>query len=123
MIHRLDELTYAVALSKTLIPAQIRLSQLPDQIHAAFRRELIAGKLIHPEQLEVVPSDSEGPFSVCFSALVHGDLLFQGRKVTGAALRAWRDVILIQGSIQGLPVPWEKLAQSLSHAVERAFFA
>jgi hypothetical protein len=55
--------------------------------------------------------------SLCFETPVCGDLLYRGRKVAGSALRAWREGLLIQGSIQGLPIRPDDLIDSLDQAV------
>ena len=113
VLHRTDELTYALALPAGLVSAR----RLPGLIHRALREELVSGKWVVPEDLDLCVADPAGPFTFCFEAPVYGDLLYRGRKAAGSAVRAWRDGLLLQGSIQGLPVSFESLRLSLVRAV------
>ena len=117
VLHRLDELTYAFAISRGVLPAHISIREIVGVLHRSLRRELIARKDFSVGDLTVVEQDAPGPATFCFSAPVRGDLMFQGRKVAGAALRVWRDAILVQGSIQGLTVGQDQL----SEAVRKSF--
>jgi hypothetical protein len=96
--------------------------RLPGLIHQYLREELIRQGLVSSEDLQIVSADSDGPALLCFSSPVCGDLLYRGRKVGGSALRVWRDGLLLQGTIQGLPVGDGHLKQSLISSVGRAFF-
>ncbi|MEO6785199.1 MAG: hypothetical protein ABI318_03610, partial [Chthoniobacteraceae bacterium] len=51
--------------------------------------------------LATVPAD--GGTGVCFESPAEFDLLLQGKKIAGAALRRTRHGLLLQGSIQELP--------------------
>ena len=112
MEHQLEEVTYALALPRNRFPS-IRLSRLPALLHRNLRQELVGRQWILPEDLSVVETDACGPQALCFTSPTCGDLLYRGRKVTGAALRIWRDGLLIQGSVQGLPVRREALVDGL----------
>ncbi|MBI3616483.1 MAG: lipoate--protein ligase family protein [Candidatus Omnitrophica bacterium] len=118
VLHRLDELTYALAIPSSSLPSDVRLNRIPGILHQEIREELVRRGLISSENLEVTCGDSDGPFTLCFDAPVCGDLLYRGKKVAGSALRAWRDGLLIQGSIQGLPVPYDQLKEALIASVE-----
>ncbi len=114
VIHRLDELTYAIAVPR---PGAVPLSQMPVLFHQFLRDELVRRGLVPAEELRVVCVRREEPFSLCFNAPTCGDLLHQGRKVAGSALRAWKEGVLIQGSIQDFPVPRSDLEEVLKEAV------
>ena len=118
VLHRPDELTYALALPRFPLPLRERvgvrgLNQLPGLIHQFLRDELVRRGLVPPEDLRIVSADSNGPATLCFSSPVCGDLLYRGKKVCGCALRVWRDGLLIQGTIQGLPVRESDLREIL----------
>ncbi len=124
VVHRLDEVTYALAISvsdtlSTFLKMHRCLTPkwIPERIHQHLRDELVNRGLLSSEDLRIFEANpSRGPVPtsrfpsvLCFEAPVCGDLLYRGRKVAGAALRAWREGFLIQGSIQGLPVDWIEL--------------
>lgn len=141
VVHRTEgELTYALALplpelspvpdtestgyragSRYLVPGtgyQVPVRGLPGALHGALRDLLVEEGLFRPEELTVAEGNCRGPFTLCFEAPVCGDLLYKGRKVAGSALRVWRDGLLIQGSIQGLPVEYNRLVEMLQSAVK-----
>ncbi len=129
VLHQPDELTYALAipLNSPVPPEPFGSAvhpelvegrtcpprRLPGRIHRFFRDEMIRRRFISPEDLQVVAADSRGPVTLCFSSPVCGDLLYRGRKVAGSALRVWRDGLLLQGTIQGLPVRERDLREIL----------
>ncbi len=119
--HSPEELTYAVALPRKMLPAGLRLNRIAERLHAQFRNLLVEGGLFSAQALALVRADFPGPAALCFSAPVRGDLMYQGKKAAGSALRIWRDGVLIQGTIQGLPVCRERLLEPLTAAVERSF--
>jgi len=121
--HSPEELTYAVAAPRSMLPSGLRLNRISERLHAQFRSLLVESGLFSSQALELVQADFPGPTTLCFSAPVRGDLAYRGKKVAGSALRVWRDAVLIQGSIQGLPVPREQLLEPLSAAVQRTFSA
>ncbi len=113
VLHRLDELTYALALSYPYGGRLVKLHEIPQLFHGFFRRALIQKGFISSEVLSMHEGDCAGPPVLCFSAPVCGDLLYHGRKVAGSALRAWREGILLQGSLQDFPVSEEQVVQAL----------
>ncbi len=122
VLHRLDEQTYAVAVSReALASLPLRLNQVPGLLHRRLRDLLVREGHLPPEELRIVQTEADGPSSLCFSFPVSGDLVYRDRKVAGSALRAWREGLLIQGSIQGLPVNGAVLAEMLKCAVARSF--
>lgn len=60
-----------------------------------------------------------GPNGWCFSELpVAGDLVLDGRKVAGAALRRNREGVLLQGHLVLQPPPWDQIVRSLAPRIE-----
>jgi len=121
VLHTTEELTYALALSSAGFPVGVPLREMAGFVHRGLRNGLLEQGLCSPGELRVVQTDAGGPVSLCFSAPVSGDLIYQDRKVAGSALRAWREGLLIQGSIQGLPVMGAVLTEVLTSAVLRSF--
>ena len=115
VLHRTDEVTYALALPQpvpgTAYPVPLR--NLPGAFHRNLRDRLVREGGLSPEDLTVAGPGFRGPFSLCFDAPVCGDLLYRGKKVAGSALRVWKDGLLIQGSLQGLPLERERITEIL----------
>lgn len=107
VVHQPGEVTYAVAAQGGGVG---RVRDFPQQLHSELKR--ILGM-----PLEICPPQGKGPVTVCFSQPVCGDLLYQGKKIAGSALRAWRDGFLLQGSLQGFPIPSDRLLTTLVQAV------
>lgn len=120
VLHRPDELTYAAAIPASAVNP-LRLRQIPEKIHWFLRAHLIEEGRLKASYLEIVEKKSKGPFSFCFNAPVEGDLLFQGRKAAGSAMRVWKEGILIQGCIQSLPIDRELLIRCLELSVRKTF--
>jgi lipoyl(octanoyl) transferase len=59
---------------------------------------------------------------VCFESPVEADVLAEGRKLAGAAQRRTKEGLLLQGSIQGVPMPWGADLPALFGAAERRNF-
>jgi len=138
VLHRPDELTYALALPRNPSMPADPLRQIPGILHRNLRDELVRRWLVSPEDLQLVETQpitrhcaESATFSLlgagcggrrsrltlCFESPVGGDLLYRGRKVAGSALRVWREALLIQGSIQDLPVAQGALSRALLEAV------
>jgi len=120
VVHTPYELTYALAVSRAWGPGSIRLGEIPYTIHVNLRDRLVS-EGIPTEDLTVSEAGSQGPVALCFEAPVRGDLLYKGRKSAGSALRVWREGFLIQGSVQGIPISFQRLAGILIQAVRRTF--
>lgn len=116
VLHDSSEITYALALSR--VRCRLPLHDLPVRIHQKLFDRLKEASLPDPDQLSLVCGNPRGTVSVCFSSPVCGDLLYRGRKTAGSAVRAWKEHLLLQGSLQGLPVPAEKLRRVLVQAVQ-----
>ena len=72
--------------------------RLHEWIGAAFARLNVPAALAAASQKEI-PGH-------CFAGAEKSDLLWQGRKIAGAAQRRTRAGLLIQGSVQPPPWPW-----------------
>lgn len=124
VVHSLNELTYAVVIRRGDPNETSKPSGLPGLIHRRLRDKLVEKGWVSGDELVLARGTSNGCRSdgihsiFCFESPVCGDLIFRGRKVGGAALRAWREGFLVQGSLQGLPVPAERLTGVLLEAVK-----
>ena len=129
VVHRLDELTYALAISRSNVPSEISLHGLPGVIHRHLRDFLGSRGWVSPNELTIAEGHFRGSIrkgssaTVCFESPVSGDLLYRGQKVAGSALRVWRDGLLLQGSLQGFPLSRELQRQALLQAVSQTFGA
>ena len=119
VLHDLNEWTYALAIPRSALSGCFRLNDIPGFIHQRLAAALEEEGGVLPGALSWVEGGSCcGPAPLCFSSPVQGDLLFKGKKVAGAALRAWREGLLIQGSLQGVPSEGAPLCRALERAVE-----
>ena len=121
VLHRMDELTYALAASRKFLPAAGPLREIPVLLHRCLRDWAVGQGWVSAGDLSLVESDPSGPAPLCFEAPAWGDLLFRGRKVAGAALRVWKEEFLLQGSLQGFPVRRDHLRHGLIAAVRKSF--
>lgn len=115
VLHRPGEVAYSIAAG---IGRIVPLRDLPVRLHAELKEAL--GPLVPGgfHRFALCPASKKEPATLCFSEPVCGDLLYEGRKVAGSALRVWRDGFLLQGSLQGFPVPWAPLIQALIQAAD-----
>ena len=118
VVHDPGEFTYALAASPEALPAGVALSRLPGLIHRNIRRKILELGWIPASLLQITPSEFKKPSALCFSSPVCGDLVYQGTKVAGSALRVWRGGLLVQGSIQGLPLEYNRLVEVFSRLAE-----
>lgn len=116
VLHDADDFTYAVALPRSAFMGRLKALELPVWIHRQLKEQWVERGLVSSDDLVCSSGDSGGSSSFCFESPVCGDLLYRNRKVAGSALRVWRGGLLIQGSIQGLPVGREALAECLESA-------
>ncbi len=116
VLHDADEFTYALALPRTAFQNRMKPSDIPAWIHQSLKEQL--QKQVSLPDLQCAPARPASS-EFCFQSPVLGDLLIGNRKVAGSAMRVWRGGLLIQGSIQGLPVAREVLRESLNAVIER----
>lgn len=119
VVHDTDEFTYALALPRAAFEGWIKPSDIPAWIHRALKEQLQKKSTLSLKNLECAQANPIHPSEFCFQSPVLGDLLIGSQKVAGSAMRVWRGGLLIQGSIQGLPVKHEVLLESLVTVVER----
>jgi lipoyl(octanoyl) transferase len=119
VLHDTDEFTYALSLPRASFQDRMKPSDIPARIHRALKEKIQKQKLLSLEGLECASANSVLSSEFCFQSPVYGDLLIKNRKVAGSAMRVWRGGLLIQGSIQGLPVAREALLESLAAVVDR----
>lgn len=121
VVHDVEEVTYCLAASRSDIPAGVSLREISGLIHRWFRDFLCGKNVVGWNELSVVEQGLHRAAPLCFSAPTQGDLIYRGRKAAGAALRVWREGILIQGSIQGLPVKRSQWIELFALLTERGF--
>ncbi len=111
VVHHSDELTYSFCVGHLDLSPQLPYRQIPALLHHSFACLLVDRGWIREGDLQTAGKDPTSPAPLCFSAPACGDLLYRGRKVAGAALRVWREGVLIQGSIQGFPLKRDRLIE------------
>lgn len=117
VLHSTEELTYALAFSRILLLAGARLPDLPAHLHRILGEALFKNGVLDRNRLSQFHSRPKEDVSLCFSSPVCGDLLLDGRKAAGCAIRAWKQGILVQGTLQGIPVSFSMLAEILRQSV------
>lgn len=92
-----DDLTYSV-----VVPGRLTISSnaVYSHIHGAIRMAL-------PRDMNIVLAAEAAPklSEACFANPVEADVMFEGRKIAGAAQRRTRTGLLHQGSIQDACLP------------------
>lgn len=116
VVHDREELTYALVLPRYAFRNRMKLSEVPGGLHRQLMGRLKDRGLFSADELVCVEEDRIPSSALCFQAPVRGDLLYQGRKVAGSALRVWKECLLLQGSIQALAVPHPLLQDDLKEA-------
>jgi lipoate-protein ligase A len=108
--------TYTLVFPPTHAWCSLRAAESYERVHAwirdAFARLEVATQL-SPSARKVAPGQ-------CFAGAEKFDVLWQGRKVAGAAQRRNKLGLLIQGSVQPPPVPlrrtdWERALCETAH--------
>jgi len=113
--------TYSLIVPRSEGLATKRAERTYEEVHEAFRRALA----LHGVEAELAEScntcDTTG-VGACFAGgHVRHDVLRNGRKIAGAALRRNRSGLLHQGSVQDLEVEdsfWDTFAAELAGEVE-----
>jgi lipoate-protein ligase A len=91
-----DDLTYSVVIPADHSVFARSSLEIYSELHGAIRQVLMASGVEAMLASSVAPKISEH----CFANAVRADVLFQGRKIAGAAHRRSRGGLLHQGSIQ-----------------------
>lgn len=118
VLHDADDFTYAFALPRPAFAGRLKPVEIPVWIHRQLGNQLKSTGLLEKDEL-VFAGNSRAVSALCFNAPVRGDLLYRNQKVAGSSMRVWRGGLLIQGSIQGLPVGCEALAECLEPVCRR----
>ena len=94
-----DDLTYSLIVPKSHAFAALSPREVYRRVHEAI------GSLIAQNGAPAIlaPPPTQAGTGACFESPAEFDLLTQGKKIAGAALRRTERGLLLQGSIQGLP--------------------
>jgi lipoyl(octanoyl) transferase len=104
-----EDLTYSIVIPATDPLFRESSQSIYAEVHRALRDVLVVGGENAQLASEAAVSDRRGPtdsairdrrYSECFANPVNADLMFNGRKIAGAAQRRTRRGLLHQGSIQ-----------------------
>lgn len=112
MVFHGEDLTVAIAVPATEELCRLQTGMIYQQIHRALLGAVVE---ICPGARLASPEDCR-PGAACFQSPVLNDILHDGRKICGGALRRGRDGFLYQGSLHG-DFPALSLAKSLDGSV------
>jgi lipoate-protein ligase A len=120
-----EDLTYSI-----VVPSEARAfaessTSIYEGVHRALRHALAAGMgvlefasvaALCARRVEISPTVADRRYrkSDCFANPVQSDLMFNGRKIAGAAQRRTRRGVLQQGSIQNITLT-DDVAQRFAH--------
>ena len=121
VVHRADELTYALGFPRHLLPRGLAFRQLPKLFHQQLGEILVHRGWFSAQDISISGSDPAGPAPLCFEAPACGDLIYRGKKLAGMAIRVWHDRILLQGSLQGFSLQQDQLTDGVVLAFYRVF--
>lgn len=121
--HTTDEFTYAFSARKEDLSPGFPLREIACLLHRRLLEIAVEKGWLPAGAVTIFGADPAGPAPVCFVAPARGDLMHGQTKVAGAALRVWRDRVLVQGSIQGIPLEREQLLEAFTQAAETGFEA
>jgi len=105
IVEHQGDFTYALLLPPGHCRS-LRIENIYSAVHAALAATLRAHgvPVNQSDKPDALLSDA------CFERAVRADLKLEGRKVAGAAIRRHSKGMLLQGSVQGLPLPAGMLA-------------
>lgn len=113
-----EDITYTVAAPAAHPLARMTARESYQAIHATIARWLAA----HGRPAELAAAAADRGNGVCFESPVEADVLASGQKLAGAAQRRTKEGLLVQGSIQGVPLAWaEDLPAFFDCAASRSF--
>jgi lipoate-protein ligase A len=122
-----EDLTYSIVIPATDPLFRESSQSIYAEVHRALRDVLVVGGENAQLASVAAVSDRRGPtdsairdrrYSECFANPVNADLMFNGRKIAGAAQRRSRRGLLQQGSIQHVDFG-NGLAEQFSQALSR----
>ena len=112
VLHK-DDLTFSLVFD---LPSRIQPNLIYTALHGAIQEELEkAGFLasIYEGKSDYNPQDTEGKVQNCFTNPVADDLMQDGKKVLGGALRRFDKRVLYQGSLQIKDAESQKAKEAL----------
>jgi len=100
IVYHGKDLTFSLIFSSSLRPAEIYA-----KLHGAIERALTLAQLVDSSRQGTVPGAAYAPMrqgiaSGCFASPVQDDLLADGHKILGGAIRRFDGKVLYQGSLQ-----------------------
>ena len=113
MVFHGADLTITIAVPATDALCRLQTGMIYQQIHRALLGAVIE---FCPGARLAIPEDCR-PGAACFQSPALNDILLDGRKICGGALRRGRDGLLYQGSLHG-NFPVLSLATSLAGSVD-----
>ena len=113
MVFHGADLTIALAVPATDELCRLQTGMIYQQLHRALLGAVVE---ICPGARLATPGDCR-PGAACFQSPALDDILHDGRKICGGALRRGRDGFLYQGSLHG-DFPPLSLAKSLAGSVD-----
>jgi len=97
-----EDITYTITAPADHPLGRMTARESYQTIHATIARWLAA----HGKPAELAGAAADRGNGVCFESPVEADVLASGQKLAGAAQRRTKEGLLIQGSIQGVPLAW-----------------
>jgi len=97
-----DDITYSIIAPATHPLAGLSARESYHAIHTTIA-EWLAGQGVAAQLAAPVSGPGTG---ACFESPVEADVMAAGQKIAGAAQRRTREGLLVQGSIQGVPLEW-----------------
>ena len=111
VVEHESDWTYSLLLPRTDLIASLPARESYRLIHASLRRALHAVGLADITLLAETNDHATSDSRACFASPVHHDLIWQGRKISGAAQRRTRRALLHQGSVQAAGLQKEATAK------------
>ena len=112
MVFHGADLTIAIAVPATDALCRLQTGKIYQQIHHA----LLSAVIKFCPGARLAGAEDCRPGAACFQSPALNDILHDGRKICGGALRRGRDGLLYQGSLHG-DFPALSLAKSLAGSV------
>lgn len=111
-------LTYSIVYREAsgAVPRGIMTSyrHIHEGVAAALKGLGIEAELYSPVSKEIPSPSARTPFGACFASPVESDLVFEGKKIAGAAQRRRFGVVLHQGEVS-LPLDvWRKCSYNMA---------
>ena len=110
-----EDITYSIVVPIAHPFAQCSARESYCAIHGALAQWL-AARGVSASLAHAPEGQGNG---VCFESPAEADVIAGGRKIAGAAQRRTRDGLLYQGSVQGVPLEWQRdIARAFAEELE-----